>query len=184
VSYEERPDKNPQWLVKRGRQEAALDILAKYHANGDRQDALVLMEFNEIIEGIEMEQVNAQVSYLDYLKPANHHRLFLIVVIAVGSNWVGNGIISYYLAPILKQIGVTSTNQQAGLNLGLQIWNRKSPLLIVKEPALTEISDPFHHRGPQLRSSRTKASVAHVEHWNDVHLCHCHGLVGCLRQQR
>ncbi|KAH7127621.1 hexose transporter protein [Dactylonectria macrodidyma] len=114
---------SPRWLVKHGHQDAALDILATYHANGDRQDALVLMEFNEIIEGIESEQANSQVSYFDYLKPANRHRLFLIVVIAIGTNWVGNGIISYYLSPILRQIGVTSTNQQAGLNLGLQIWN-------------------------------------------------------------
>lgn len=33
------------------------------------------------------------------------------------------GIVSYYLAPILKNVGITSSSQQAGINLALQIWN-------------------------------------------------------------
>lgn len=122
--------------MKHDRQDAALDVLANYHANGDRHDPLVLMEFNEILEGIESEKVNSQVSYKDYLKPVNRHRLFLIIVIAIGTNWVGNGIVSYYLSPILAQIGVTSTNQQAGLNLGLQVWNCE----LCNCPAISRIS--------------------------------------------
>lgn len=35
----------------------------------------------------------------------------------------GNGIVSYYLAPILKSVGITNSTQQALINLGLQIWN-------------------------------------------------------------
>lgn len=30
---------------------------------------------------------------------------------------------SYYLAPILKSVGITDPTSQAGINLGLQIWN-------------------------------------------------------------
>ncbi|ETS78620.1 hypothetical protein PFICI_10682 [Pestalotiopsis fici W106-1] len=101
----------------------ALEILAKYHANGDRDDPLVRLEYTEIIEGLETERVQSRVAYKDYLRAENRRRLFLIVVIAIGTNWVGNGIVSYYLSPILSQIGVTSTLQQSALNLGLQIWN-------------------------------------------------------------
>lgn len=89
-------------------------------------DPLVQMEIGEIMEGIEAEKDNNQVAYTDFLHKENHHRLFIIVVVAVGTNWVGNGIVSYYLTPILNQVGVTSTLQQAGLNLGLQCWNRWS----------------------------------------------------------
>lgn len=35
----------------------------------------------------------------------------------------GNGIVSYYFAKILNTIGITSPDQQAGINGGLQIWN-------------------------------------------------------------
>lgn len=38
-------------------------------------------------------------------------------------NWVGNGIISYYLSPILTSIGIGSTRIQLTVLVGLQIWN-------------------------------------------------------------
>ena len=37
--------------------------------------------------------------------------------------WAGNGIITYYLAPILESVGVTSAVSQASINVGLQVWN-------------------------------------------------------------
>ncbi|KAK3657883.1 hypothetical protein LTR56_002265 [Elasticomyces elasticus] len=39
------------------------------------------------------------------------------------NQWAGNGIVSYYLAPILKSVGITSSIMQAGINLALQFWN-------------------------------------------------------------
>lgn len=35
----------------------------------------------------------------------------------------GQGVISYYFSPILTSIKITSTNQQTGINGGMQIWN-------------------------------------------------------------
>lgn len=77
------------------------------------------------MENLRADQFNSETKYSDYFGPNNRPRLFLLVVIAIGTNWVGNGIISYYLSPILSTIGIRSTEQQAGLNLGLQIWNRE-----------------------------------------------------------
>jgi MFS family permease len=37
--------------------------------------------------------------------------------------WAGNGIVSYYLAPILKSVGITDPTQQSAINLGLQVFN-------------------------------------------------------------
>jgi hypothetical protein len=119
---------NIQWLVKNGQEEKALHVLAKYHANGDSSDALVRLEYEEIVQALRSEEAVAETSYGDYLKNGNRQRLLILVFIAIGTNWVGNGIISYYLSPILNDIGVTSTLQQAELNLGLQIWSRKSEL--------------------------------------------------------
>lgn len=103
----------------------AFQVLVKYHANGNEDDPLVKLEYAEILESLEIEEACSQTSYLDYLKPENRQRLFILISIAIGTNWVGNGIISYYLSPILGDIGITSTLKQAQLNLGLQIWNCK-----------------------------------------------------------
>ncbi|KAJ5998057.1 hypothetical protein N7522_009717 [Penicillium canescens] len=99
---------SPRWLVSQNRREEALDILARYHANGDRTDELVLFEYREICEAIEFENTMAEDSGWGP---------FSLLA------WAGNGIVSYYLAPILKNVGITSSSQQAGINLTLQIWN-------------------------------------------------------------
>lgn len=64
-----------------------------------------------------------RVTYFDFFKPGNRQRLLILVSVAIGSNWVGNGVISYYLPDVLKSVGITSTLQQAYYNFGLQIWN-------------------------------------------------------------
>jgi hypothetical protein len=55
---------SPRLMVKKGRAEEALNMLAKYHANGDREDALVQWEFREIEQALELEEVNNKTSYV------------------------------------------------------------------------------------------------------------------------
>jgi MFS family permease len=45
------------------------------------------------------------------------------MAITVGVNWVGNGIVSYYLSPVLKSVGVTKAVEITGINAGLAFWN-------------------------------------------------------------
>lgn len=45
------------------------------------------------------------------------------LAIAVFSQWSGNGIISYYLAPMLETIGIDKQSDQTLLNGLLAIWN-------------------------------------------------------------
>lgn len=53
----------------------------------------------------------------------NRHRLLICVLVGFMIQWAGNGIVSYYLAPILESVGVTSAVSQAAINVGLQVWN-------------------------------------------------------------
>ncbi|UKZ91444.1 uncharacterized protein TrAFT101_006422 [Trichoderma asperellum] len=53
----------------------------------------------------------------------NRRRLVVLLSLYIGTNWVGNGIISYYLTPVLRSIGVTSPGQIILLTAGLAIWN-------------------------------------------------------------
>ncbi|KAJ6043133.1 hypothetical protein N7499_005563 [Penicillium canescens] len=116
---------SPRWLVSQNRREEALDILARYHANGDRTDELVLFEYREICEAIEFENTMAEDSGWGafFSTRGAIHRLMICILVGFMIQWAGNGIVSYYLAPILKNVGITSSSQQAGINLTLQIWN-------------------------------------------------------------
>lgn len=115
---------SPRWLAKKGKTEKAKAILVKYHANGDETDELANYEYREIIHALEDEQHNSQTSYFNFFKTrGNIHRLWINVVVAVSTNWVGNGIISYYLSPILSTLGISSTVTQLQILIGLGVWN-------------------------------------------------------------
>lgn len=98
-------------------------MLAKYHANGDPNDQLVQWEFHEIQAAIEQERTTKS-SYLDFFRSrGNLRRLAVIVSLSIGTNWVGNSLISFYLAPILRSVGVREPVRIASINAGIAAWN-------------------------------------------------------------
>ncbi|KAI9925270.1 hypothetical protein ASPWEDRAFT_32435 [Aspergillus wentii DTO 134E9] len=116
---------SPRWLVSKDRKEEALQILARYHANGDTSDPLVQFEFREICEAIGQAKAMAHKSgWAEFIETKGaRHRLVICILVGFMIQWAGNGVVSYYLAPILKTIGITNSSEQAGINLGLQVWN-------------------------------------------------------------
>lgn len=116
---------SPRFLLKQGRADAAHRVLAAHHANGAMDDPLVLHEMQEIRAALDAEKEQSQTSYLDFFRtPANRRRLFVVLVISVGTNWVGNGVVSYYLSPILKLVGITKPLEVSAINGCLALWNR------------------------------------------------------------
>lgn len=116
---------SPRFLIAKGRKTQAFEILVKFHANGNTQDSLVAFEFEEICETIQHEaQAASSSSWKTFFATSgNRHRLLICVLVGIMIQWAGNGIVTYYLAPILVSVGVDSPTQQALINLGLQIWN-------------------------------------------------------------
>jgi sugar porter (SP) family MFS transporter len=116
---------SPRWLVSKNRHQEALRILARYHANGDVDDQLVQFEYQEICSALELEKEVARSTGWStfFATKGNRHRLLICVLVGFMIQWAGNGIVSYYLAPILKSVGITSSVTQAGINLALQVWN-------------------------------------------------------------
>ncbi|KAK2803010.1 hypothetical protein FQN51_004037 [Onygenales sp. PD_10] len=115
---------SPRWLLSKDRADEAFDVLATYHAEGNREDPFVLAEFEQIRETISLEVGSSKTGWSELVKTrANLHRIFIAACVGLFSQWSGNGLVSYYLAKVLASIGITSKLAQNRLNLALQCWN-------------------------------------------------------------
>lgn len=117
---------SPRWLVSKDRNEEALAILSKYHAEGNAQDPLVQFEFNEIQNALAFERSTDRGSllqnYLEFVRtPGNRKRLFILLWTACIAQMSGNAFISYYLAPVLASVGLTSSLEQTLINATQQM---------------------------------------------------------------
>ncbi|KAL5343418.1 hexose transporter protein [Aspergillus crustosus] len=130
---------SPRWLISKDRGEKALHILAKYHAEGDANDPLVQFEYNEINETLAYERSTSKASwiqgYLEFTRSAgNRKRLFILLWSACFAQMSGNAFISYYLAPILTSVGLTSSLEQTLINATQQILSWLSALYFATLP--------------------------------------------------
>jgi sugar porter (SP) family MFS transporter len=110
---------SPRFLVAKDRPEEALKILAKYHANGDEQNATVQFEYREIHDTIKMEQAaKNSTKYSDFFKTkGNRYRLTILIFLGLASQWSGNAIISNYSSRLYGNVGMDSRSV-LGLNAG------------------------------------------------------------------
>jgi sugar porter (SP) family MFS transporter len=131
---------SPRWLVSQDRAEEAKRTLSKYHAEGDENDALVNWEFAEIYSTLAEEKItdrgNIFSNYAEFFRtPGNRLRLFLLFWCANIQQNSGNDIISYYLAPILATVGLTSSLQQTLINATSQILSWASAVYFATLPS-------------------------------------------------
>ena len=113
----------PRWLIAKDRHDEALEILKKYHGNGVVTE-YVAAEYLEIKETIALEMEFNKRGWMElFSTPGNRKRTLICYLQGFFSQWCGNGLVSYYLVPVLNSVGITSSAEQAGLNGGLQIWN-------------------------------------------------------------
>jgi len=110
---------SPRWLISKERYEEAETILAKYHANGDRQNATVSFEFREIKETLRLEfEYKKTSSYLDFMRTkGNRYRLALLVSLGVISQYSGNALFSNYINLIYNSMGITEQSKKIPVSL-------------------------------------------------------------------
>ncbi|RSL86003.1 hypothetical protein CEP52_015956 [Fusarium oligoseptatum] len=113
--------KSPRWLISKDRMDEGLAILAKYHAEGDANDALV--------------QFDVQ-NYLEFVRTrGNRKRLFILFWTACMAQMSRNAFVSNYLAPILTTVGLKSSLQQTLINATQQMFSWVAALYFATLPA-------------------------------------------------
>ena len=114
---------SPRYLVNKDRHEEALDMLAKWHAGGDANNATVQFEFQEIKETIRIEKDSDKAtSYADFFRTkGNRWRLAIIISLGVISQYSGNAILSNYMNTIYIGAGITDENTKLGISTGKTI---------------------------------------------------------------
>lgn len=115
---------SPRWMLSVDRTEAAHAMLTKHH-DGHNNPELINYELLEISATLQAEKESAQAaSYADMFKTkGNRHRFFITVTLALFSQWVGNGVVSYYLPVVLETVNVTSVRDQTLISACMQLWN-------------------------------------------------------------
>jgi len=114
---------SPRWLLSKDRNNEALEMLGKYHADGNTNDPIVQFEYAEIKETIRLEFLAKKTSsYLDFFKTkGNRYRLFLIISAGLFSQWSGNALFSYYANKVYAAAGVDSPRAGLGLDGGNKV---------------------------------------------------------------
>ena len=108
---------SPRFLIANDKQDQALQMLAKYHANGNVNDATVQFEYREIKETLakELEHKKSS-SYLDFFRTkGNRYRFIVLISLGFFSQWSGNAIISNYANKLYNSAGITNTTAQFGV---------------------------------------------------------------------
>lgn len=101
--------------MSRGKDERALKILAKYHANGDDNDPLVRLEYAEMQATISKGEQKGRWLELVNTK-GNRYRAFICLACGVFSQFSGTSLTAYYLHDILMKLGIEDPKYQNKLN--------------------------------------------------------------------
>lgn len=111
---------SPRFLMAKDKHDQALHILAKYHANGDVNNATVQFEYREIKETIRLEfEASKSSSYMDFFKTkGNRYRFYILISLGIFSQWSGNAIISNYASKLYESAGIKGSTQKLGLSAG------------------------------------------------------------------
>jgi hypothetical protein len=106
--------------MAKDKHEQALQTLAKYHANGDVNNATVQFEYREIKETLRLEfEASSGSSYLDFFRTkGNRYRFAVLISLGLFSQWSGNAIISNYSSTLYETAGVKDSTAKLGLGAG------------------------------------------------------------------
>ncbi|KAK2801603.1 hypothetical protein FQN50_007664 [Emmonsiellopsis sp. PD_5] len=122
---------SPRWLISKGRNDEALAILIKYHAEGDENAELPRAEYGQITKALEIENESRKRGFLELFQtPGMRRRSLIGAMLGLFTQFSGNTLISNYLVIILESIGYEDPFVQNKINLGNQAWGLVSCIFL------------------------------------------------------
>ncbi|KAI8884926.1 general substrate transporter [Backusella circina FSU 941] len=113
---------SPRWLLKKGRNEEGLDILAALRGNGDPSHPDVVREYNDILTTIKEEEKEGEPGYISMLfkydKLNIPRRVHLSVWLQIIQELTGIGVITVYAPQVFASAGFSTSTSQllSGVN--------------------------------------------------------------------
>ncbi|KAH7402711.1 MFS lactose permease-like protein [Pyrenochaeta sp. MPI-SDFR-AT-0127] len=111
----------PRWLIANDRHEEALDTMARFHGEGNRDSPIVKLEYKEMVEDISV--TGSDKRWWDYRELFNsreaRYRTMLVLAMAFFGQWSGNGPVSYYYPTMLQGAGINNNHTRLLYN-GMQ----------------------------------------------------------------
>lgn len=113
---------SPRWLLKKGRQEEGLEVLAALRGDGDPNHPDVTREYNEILTNIKEEENGGEPGYLSMLfkkdKLNISRRVHLSIWLQIIQELTGIGVITVYAPLVFQSAGFSEKTSQllSGIN--------------------------------------------------------------------
>ncbi|KAI9256886.1 general substrate transporter [Sporodiniella umbellata] len=96
---------SPRWLIDKGREQEALEVLAVLHES-TTEDPEVKNEFNNIVEEIEVERAFGSRTFVECFRGSNLKRTLYALFTGNGAAFTGIYSISYYTPQVFQQAGL------------------------------------------------------------------------------
>lgn len=111
---------SPRWLMAQDRVDDAVQVLARYHGEGDVNHPIVVLQVKEMRHQIAVTVDDSSKKWWEYRELFNshsaRHRLICVIGMACFGQLSGNSLTGYYLPEMAKNAGVDSVSTQLMLN--------------------------------------------------------------------
>ncbi|KAH7176950.1 general substrate transporter [Dactylonectria macrodidyma] len=113
---------SPRYLVYKGKIDKARQVIAKYHTSSERlDDPIVVATVKQIQDSIETVDAKAWDFTTLWSTKDARYRLFIIFIYSFYQQCNGTGMLNYYLPRILELVGITNTQDQLAVNIGMTV---------------------------------------------------------------
>ncbi|GAM91526.1 hypothetical protein ANO11243_095780 [Dothideomycetidae sp. 11243] len=125
---------SPRWYMEKGMEDKALDTLARLHSQGDKSDAWVLAEFEQIQAAIAIERTEGASGYKElFTNRSCFRRLILVTALQASVQMTGVSAIQYFSPEIYAglNIGTTAALKYQGISNVLSILAQLCTILFI-----------------------------------------------------
>jgi hypothetical protein len=121
---------SPRYLVSKDRDEEALAVLVKYHAEGDADSLFVKAEMAQIKSTVMIELEHSKSSWMDMIRSSGmRRRVFISAFLGLFTQMSGNTLLSYYQNLLYIMMGYTSSYAKTRINLANACWSFATALI-------------------------------------------------------